>query len=1244
MIILFEENETKFANLGLGIMSNVLSCKVKEKLNDEFTLLMEYPIIGINFNKLTENRILYCKPNPYDTAQAFRIHSISKAINGVVTVEAMHISYDQNSIPVKAFSATSIQDAIVQIQNGSVVDNPFTFISDITQAKTYKTTAPYNLRAILMSEEKSIVAEYNAELKFDNFRIYILEKRGKDRGAVVRYGKNMTDITHAQSNELLYNGVFPFYHTEQESTETTSNGEFTQVHIVGSSPFQSNWFSYSKDGSPYEPLDTSPVQVATEGDYYQKVYTWDDIYKIYKEKIYNEQIMIIEGVLEPSWVSIDFSGFPVVACKAARKGYFKLSTDENWGEIKGVGDTVFEGSILSSSTMENMIMYFSEVIPSRSDTEKTEVTEIVDVQLDEGVIWVETTTAKAMKHNRVLMLDLTSEFEEAPTKERLKTKAEEYIAKNKIGTIKRSTTLSFIDLSSTTENSQSEHLDHVEVGDTVKIIYTEAGVETSLRVLSVEYNVISNRYESVELGEKKDKMSESTIQNGDNVSSLTNDVGYATVTTVNKLIADTVTANYIESLNAKLTKAQISQLEVERINVKGILEASQFTLDSLVAKLLVADTAEIANTLAAGNIKVAGDVSITSGMITIKSNDGTTSFSVDRQGNVKTNSVEITGGTLNINNGMFEVTNDGYLSATMATIEGTITAESGRIANFNIDTDKLYTDTISFGIDGLKIKDAFYVDSTGVLKASGAEISGKITASEGSIGGFDINGSALYIDPNTSPMPGNADSVWISPGKSSNKDIGGSDVGKTWAFAVGNKFGVTTSGELYTASIHINGGSISITNNEKEFSVDPTGVLTAIGAEISGNITALTGSIGGFTISNDVLYNDTSGEPKPGTMNSIWLSGVGKDSNLSIANSNPEGQTITRSWLLTASKNFGVDKNGIVYATDAKISGEISNTSEMHYERYSVIPRKHITLKKNDQTTNDPIVYYDNTKWKIKTIISEKGITTSLYSGTDSRYGYSYESGNGSPEIYKGDFNILTTMNASTNVHTITNSPQPIILGSSSVGGDGVYTGLGIYSNDYLSLTMKEKNIIGSRSYYFDSSMKKILDEKIEIGDGDWERVEVSSGKDIHFYPYRKAYFGHSTILSEQHAVSVTSLPSLQHYYINGVKENWLNADGSSSRQQLFMLCGTTTSIPANSWVAIETLTNVRVLSVVANTYRANDSSLTNVQGGCQVYWSRTLDTNNSVTTVYIGSDVTYETRVSWMIIGYRSLDKYAPG
>ena len=344
-----------------------------------------------------------------------------------------------------------------------------------------------------------------------------------------------------------------------------------------------------------------------------------------------------------------------------------------------------------------MILYYSEVIPSNSESTNTDVTEVVDVQLDNKIIWLDTPDAKAMKYNKILMLDLTSEFEEQPSKERLQAKAEEYINKNKVGTIKHTTTVSFLDLSATTEQSRYENFDNIEVGDTVKIVYEDADVSIELRVISTKYDVISKKYTSIELGDKKDTMSSESVQNGDSVSALTNDVGYATVTTVNKLIADMVSANYIEALNAKLTKAQISQLEVERINVTGIIEASQFTIDTLVAKLLTAENAEISNVLSAGSIKVAGDVTINSGQISIVSPDGL-EFIVDREGNVTANSVTITGGTLNINDGVFEVTNDGVLTAKDALIIGEIRANTGIIGGFSIVDKQLYTGGFGSGI------------------------------------------------------------------------------------------------------------------------------------------------------------------------------------------------------------------------------------------------------------------------------------------------------------------------------------------------------------------------------------------------------------------------------------------------------------------------------------------------------------------------------------------------------------------
>lgn len=721
MIILFEENEKEFTSLGLGVLKDVLTCSVTEKLNDSFELEMTYPVIGVNFNKLKINRIVYCKPNPYDSYQPFRIYSITKPLDGTVTVYAFHISYDTNGIPVKAVDAKNLVDLFNKIQNGedeevtkdgvtekvhknySVLAHNFTFNTDIYVPRTFKTTAPFNLRALLMGGEESITDKYEGELKFDKFNVQLLKRRGKDRGAKVKYGHNMTDLSHESNDDLLYNGVFPYYHSEKTTTETETQDSFKKVYIVGNAPFQKNWLSYTEGGEPYIPLDDTPVQIATEGEYLDKVVTWSETYQKFIERIYNQQTTLIQGVLEPSWISIDWSQFPTIICKANAVGYFKTGSDSDWGELKGVGDVIFDSSIKDrySGLMENIIIYFSEIVPSNRESENTEVSEIVDVQLDDPIIWIkDKSDTRGMLHDRILSLDLTSEFDEEPTQEKLKAKAEEYINKNKIGSVKHSTTVSFVDLAQTTEADRYSNFDHIELGDDVEVIYQDLDVDVRLRVISTKYDAIADRYESIDLGEKKDKMSSSSVQTGDNVSSLSNDAGYADVTTVNKLIAKQITAEYLEAVNAKLSEAQIKQLSVEKIECAGIIEASQFTLDTLVAKLLTADNAEIKETLKAGHIEVAGDIDVRKGQISITSEDGNTSFNVDREGNVTANSVAITGGTLDINDGMFLVESDGTMTAMNAKIVGHIEAETGKIGGFTILQEYLTSDE-SFDPDDL---------------------------------------------------------------------------------------------------------------------------------------------------------------------------------------------------------------------------------------------------------------------------------------------------------------------------------------------------------------------------------------------------------------------------------------------------------------------------------------------------------------------------------------------------------------
>lgn len=923
MIILYEENEQQFTTNGLGILSEATTCTVEETLNDTYELTMTYPREGKLFSKLRINRIIYCKPNPYFRAQPFRIYSISKPINGTVTINASHISYDMNGLVVGPINGKTCRDTIEKVQNGCIIDNPFKFYTDIDSSKSYKTTAYYNMRSICMNDSDSLLETYECEYEFDKFNVYLLKRRGSDRGAQIRYGKNMSDLTHEISYDNLYNGVYPYYHSESSSTTTTTtSGEFKQVYIVGTKPFQDGWLSYTDGGEAYHPVAETPVQITTEGDYYQKVYSWNSNSQRYVEKIYNESVTLIEGVTSPNWIKIDWSSFPTVKCVANVKGYFKKMTDTSWTELKK-GETIFDGNILniSSTVAENMIIYYAEVIPDDSDTTEETETSVTHVELDDKIIWLDTPEAKSMLHNRILMLDLTSEFDETPEKDKLETKAKKYIEKNKIGKFKYNTTVSYVDLRRTTEGKQYKNFEKIELGDTVTVVYEDMDINIELRVKTTNYNVIKDIYDSIELGEKEDTISSNSVQTGDNVSSLTNDADYADTTTVNKLIAKTVTADYISAKNASLTKAQIEELSTARISCTGIIEASQFELDTLVAKMLTADNAKIKETLEAGTVKVAGNITVNGGQITINDDETGTVFNVDKTGAVTANSVTITGGSLNIND-LFTVDDEGYMQALNAEIVGSITADSGAIGGFTIANNSIYknieslnseeTSGVYIGTDGIRLgaSGTFTVTSDGKMKAKSAElesatltkadISGKITATEGNIAGFEVSADGFKNDTYLIKIGPEE----ITYGTYTNKYL------KTQ-----NVLTLTKDG-LFTLKGYN-------TDTKKESSIElQNGTIT-----VTGNISSTSGNIGGYTIADYGLYNadiqDWNTAYEDGTKGVyICTDGIRVGAKLKFLNDGTiksEGDS--------TSVYTNISATGKLTAKDADISGKITMKS-----------------------------------------------------------------------------------------------------------------------------------------------------------------------------------------------------------------------------------------------------------------------------------------------------------------------------
>lgn len=93
-IILYSYDEISFTSNGLGFLNDASACTVEEERNGIFELELEYPTNGAHYSDIQIRNIILAKPNPYDEPEPFRIYSISKPINGIITVNARHISYD----------------------------------------------------------------------------------------------------------------------------------------------------------------------------------------------------------------------------------------------------------------------------------------------------------------------------------------------------------------------------------------------------------------------------------------------------------------------------------------------------------------------------------------------------------------------------------------------------------------------------------------------------------------------------------------------------------------------------------------------------------------------------------------------------------------------------------------------------------------------------------------------------------------------------------------------------------------------------------------------------------------------------------------------------------------------------------------------------------------------------------------------------------------------------------------------
>lgn len=123
-------------------------------------------------------------------------------------------------------------------------------------------------------------------------------------------------------------------------------------------------------------------------------------------------------------------------------------------------------------------------------------------------------TASNFPFLRIQPVDLSSEWEEQPTIAKLRARAQRYVTDNNIGHPHVSVDVNFIALWQTEEFKNVAPLERVQLGDTVTVHFDKFDLDEQARVVSYEFDVIRERYNSITIGDLKSSLAKTFVEQG----------------------------------------------------------------------------------------------------------------------------------------------------------------------------------------------------------------------------------------------------------------------------------------------------------------------------------------------------------------------------------------------------------------------------------------------------------------------------------------------------------------------------------------------------------------------------------------------------------------------------------------------------------------------------------------------------------------------------------------------------------
>ena len=440
--ILYPASETQFTSNGIGRLSDAIECTVTEERNGPYELYLKYPITGQYFSEIAHSRIIAAVPADGKTVQPFRIYKISKPIDGICEIYAEHISYELNHIPVMPFTANSCVDALNGLVRNAAQNCPFSVWTDKSVNAPYTLKHPEAFRALLGGVQGSILDVYGkGEYEFDRNLVKLYVNRGHDTGVTIRYAKNMVDLLQEESIEETITGVCPYWQNEE-------TGELVTL------PEKAVWAGTAAN-FPYK--RTAVIDFTDE---------WETKPTVAQLRARTQKYIEDNNIGIPS-VTLDVSFIPLWQANGV-----SLGTPKPTLEI---------GATVNGDTVENVDGY----LDSDSSIDLT-------VTDNDGNVTIASNSFTATESAGNVTIPQNTVF---------------YAVDDGNGNITfvpyGDRTLHLEDARWSITYEDYRVLERVNLCDTVTVLYDDLGVSATAKVVKTVYNVLLDRYDSLEIGDPK---------------------------------------------------------------------------------------------------------------------------------------------------------------------------------------------------------------------------------------------------------------------------------------------------------------------------------------------------------------------------------------------------------------------------------------------------------------------------------------------------------------------------------------------------------------------------------------------------------------------------------------------------------------------------------------------------------------------------------------------------------------------